>query len=392
MTYRLVLMHPMDPRGGKLGGIETHVRLVLSRHPADFSVLFVGVDEFGDCETGRVRQMVVDGRRIDFLPVAFIPGEAINLASKTLAGSTTFRFALGAMRHLLTIRRAIGAARASADLQMVHGEGSRDQKMDSLIKKLWFLHAFNEKLALSLARRILCVNPNIVKRMTREFPRQARKAEVMTVSVDTQRFSAQPFDTRDGVFRIVFAGRLDEFKDPPLMFRMLAKLHRRLGGRFAFDYVGTSDPHRYAEFEAIECFTVRHGYQTAAGVAAIVARAHAGVLTSYFEGMPCYLLETLSVGRPFAALRLPQYDPLIVAGVSGALVERSDPPVACEDALVEAFAQLRDDIFAGRIDPSAVHRKATPYSVEAQMARLFAHHRALQDDAPQAIAPQAAAG
>ncbi|MBL8589037.1 MAG: glycosyltransferase [Methylobacteriaceae bacterium] len=409
MTYRLVLMHPMDPRGGKLGGIETHVRLVLSRHPADFSVLFVGVDEFGDCELGRVRQIVVDGRRIDFLPVAFIPGEAINLASKTLAGSTTFRFALGAIRHLLAIRRAIGAGRASADLQrfefaliprliglpavqMVHGEGSREQKMDSLIKKLWFLHAFNEKLALTLARRILCVNPNIVKRMTREFPRQARKAEVMTVSVDTQRFAAQPFDTRDGVFRIVFAGRLDEFKDPPLMFRMLAKLHRRLGGRLAFDYVGTSDPHRYAEFAAIESFTARHGYQNADGVAAIVARAHAGVLTSYFEGMPCYLLETLSVGRPFAALRLPQYDPLIAPGVSGALVERSDPPEACENALVEAFAQLRDDIFAGRIDPSAVHRKAAPYSVEAQMARLFAHHRALQDDAPEATAPQAATG
>lgn len=398
MTYRLCLMHPMDPRGAKLGGIETHVRLVLARHPADFSVLFVGVDEIGDCEPGRVRELVVEGRKIDFLPVAHIPRERINLASRTLLGSTTFRFAAGALRHLFAIRRALGAGRASAELQrfefatfprllglpavqIVHGEGSRDDKMDSLIKKFWFVHAFNERLALRLARRIMCVNPNIVTRMRREFPHAVEKAEVLTVSVDTRRFAPQPFDLYDDVFRIVFAGRLDEFKDPPLMFRMLGKLRERLGGRLEFHYVGTSDPARYAEFAAIEAFTVRHGYQSADGVAAILKRCHAGVLTSYFEGMPCYLLETLATGRPFAALRLPQYDPLIVAGVSGALIERSDPPQVCEDALVEAFAQLRDDVFAQSLDPRRIAALAQPYSVDTQMARLFDRHRELQDGA-----------
>ncbi|MBE7220596.1 MAG: WecB/TagA/CpsF family glycosyltransferase, partial [Caulobacteraceae bacterium] len=52
--YRLCLMHPMDPRGAKLGGIETHVRQVLARHPQDFSMLFVGVDEIGDRPLGVV--------------------------------------------------------------------------------------------------------------------------------------------------------------------------------------------------------------------------------------------------------------------------------------------------------------------------------------------------
>lgn len=409
MTYRLCLMHPMDPRGAKLGGIETHVRLVLARHPADFSVLFVGVDEFGDCEPGRVRTIEVEGRKIDFLPVAHIPREAINLASRTLLGSTTFRFAAGALRHLSAIRRALGAGRGSIELQrfefalfarllrrpavqIVHGEGSREDKMDSLIKKFWFVHAFNERLALRLAHRVMCVNPNIVARMRREFPHVVPKAEVLTVSVDTRRFVPQPFDLSDGVFRIVFAGRLDEFKDPPLMFRMFAKLRERLGGKFEFHYVGTSDPARYAEFSAIEAFTVRHGYQDANGVAAILARCHAGVLTSYFEGMPCYLLESLATGRPFAALRLPQYEPLIVEGVSGALVERSDPPQACEDALVEAFAQLRDDVFAGRLDPRRIAALAQPYSVEQQMARLFERHRELQNGAAAAVDARLAMG
>jgi glycosyltransferase involved in cell wall biosynthesis len=261
---------------------------------------------------------------------------------------------------------------------MVHGEGSKDQDMDSLIKKFWFVHRFNEWLALRLAQRVLCVNPNIVARLRRVLPFAARKAEVMTVSVDTQRFAPQPFDCADGIFRIVFAGRLDEFKDPPLMFKMFARLQARLGGRFEFHYVGTTDPHRYDDFAAIENFTTRHGYKDAAGVAAIMARCHAGVLTSHFEGMPCYLLETLASGRPFCALRLPQYDPLIVPGVSGTLVERSEPADVCIAELTDAFVRLWEDIQHGRIDPKSVHERVLPYSVETQMNRLFAHHRALQ--------------
>ena len=160
---------------------------------------------------------------------------------------------------------------------------------------------------------------------------------------------------------------------------MAARLHERLAGKLEFHYLGTSEPERYAEFAAIERFTLRHGFQTADGVAALTAKAHAGTLTSYFEGMPCYLLETLSVGRPFAAIRLPQYDPLIVEGVSGHMVERSEPDAACEDALVEAFVRLRDAVFSGAVDPMKVHALVEPYSVETQMAKLFERHRALQD-------------
>jgi glycosyltransferase involved in cell wall biosynthesis len=263
---------------------------------------------------------------------------------------------------------------------MVHGEGSKDQKMDSLIKKLWFVHRANETIALTLADRVLCVNPNIITRLKSVLPSAARKAEVMTVSVDMKKFALRPFDVSDEVFRVVFAGRLDAFKDPPLMFRAFARLHERLGGKFEFHYVGTTDPSRYAEFAAIEAFTIRHGYQPAERVAEIAGACHAGVLTSFFEGMPCYLLETLSVGRPFCAIRLPQYDELIVEGVSGSLVERSEPDDVCLEALVERFVGIWSAIRAGRIVPALVRQRVEPYSIETQMARLFAHHRALQDD------------
>jgi glycosyltransferase involved in cell wall biosynthesis len=394
--YRLVLFHPMDPRGRKLGGIETHVRLLLGAHPEDFTVLFVGIDEIGDRALGAVTRIEFEGRSIEFLPVVRADQDRVNTAATTLGGSLTLRFAAGALRHLGTLRHAIGRARCSAEIeryefaslpkllrrrsvQWVHNEGSKDDKMDSLLKRYWFAHTAAERVALALADRIIAVNPNIAAHIARLSSPAAKKTEVMSVSVDTGRFRPAPFDLQDGIFRICFAGRLDEFKDPPLMFDVLARLHAKRGGKLEFHYVGATDPLRYSEFAKVEPFTIRHGVQTPDGVRAIMARCHAGILTSYFEGLPCYLLEMLASGRPVGAIDLPQYASLILPGISGALVPRSDRREKCAEALADAFDSLWHDIMSGRVDPVRLHTLAEPYSVETQFGRLFAIHRALQD-------------
>lgn len=411
MTHRLCLMYTMDPRGQKIGGIETHIRLILQHHPADFSVLFVGLDEFGDCRIGEVVPLTIAGRRIDFLPVAHVPGERINRAAGRLAQSHTLAYVAGALRHLGALRRAVGEGPASADLhrfefapvarllgipvcQMVHGEGAKGDRMDSLIKRYWFVHRANEELALRLADRVFAVNPNILRRYAAELPRIAAKAELLTVSVDGGLFAEAPFDTRDGVLRILFAGRLDEFKDPPLMFRTIAQLKQRLAGKVEFHYVGATDPARYPDFAAIADVTKRHGFQPASGVARIAATCHAGILTSFFEGMPCFLLETLAVGRPFGAIRLPQYDALLAPAVSGIMVERGDDEAKNAARLADGFVALWAGIRAGTIRPDAVRAKIAPYLVETQMTRLFERHRQLQDrrwPPPRAVQPPVSA-
>jgi glycosyltransferase involved in cell wall biosynthesis len=259
--------------------------------------------------------------------------------------------------------------------------------MDSLLKRYWFVHAASERVALALADRVVAVNPNIAARIARLYPGAAKKTEVMSVSVDTKRFRALPFELPDDIFRICFAGRLDEFKDPPLMFDALARLWTKLHGKLEFHYVGATDPARYPEFATAEAFTIRHGAQSPDGVRAVMTQSHAGILTSYFEGLPCYLLEMLASGRPVGAIELPQYEPLIVPGISGTLVPRTEPREACADALANAFAALWYDITNGRIDPVRLHTLIEPYSVETQFRRLFGIHRALQDGSPVSPTP-----
>jgi glycosyltransferase involved in cell wall biosynthesis len=397
---QLVLFHTMDPRGAKLGGIETHVRLVLKRHPVGTSVLFVGIDERGDLELGRPVDVDVDTRRIVFLPVAHVPAAAANKAASRVFQSTTLRYALGLIRYLRAIRRATRGVPVSAEIErfefalvpkilgiplvmLVHNEGSRQDAMDSLLKRYWFLHLANERLSLMTANKVFAVNPAIAARVARLSPRFAKKTEVMSVSVDTRCFVPTPF-VGDDAFHVCFAGRLDAFKDPPLMFRTLdrlaAKLAARPAGRFrrlVFDYVGASDPTTVPEFEAIAGLTVRHGIQTAPEVAAIMRRAHAGIVTSFFEGMPCYVLEMLASGRPLGTVRLPQLDPVIVAGVSGDMVERADTPALSAERLSDVFVDLVRGIEDNRFDPIAIAALARPFSVEAQMHRLFDCHMAL---------------
>ena len=68
-AHCLCLIHPIDPRGGKIGGIETHVRLLLQHAPGNWRVLMVGVDGYGDCKLGELMNLDIDGRRVEFLPV-----------------------------------------------------------------------------------------------------------------------------------------------------------------------------------------------------------------------------------------------------------------------------------------------------------------------------------
>lgn len=244
------------------------------------------------------------------MPVLHIPADTQTTAAKTVSNSVTFRFAKALARHLPKVRRMIRGEAAAAEVErfefaplarmlgyplvvMAHNEGDPEtDKMDLVLSRHWRINAAAEWLAFRLARRIFCVTPRIRDRLAERYPSQARKAEVLTVSVDTDLFHATPFDLSSGKLKLVYAGRLDEFKDPALMFRVARRLHEALNGQFEFHFCGSADPHRFPEFAAIEPYTVRHGALLPEGVAAVMRQVHMGILVSHWEGMPCFLLES----------------------------------------------------------------------------------------------------
>jgi glycosyltransferase involved in cell wall biosynthesis len=404
--YQICLIHPFDPRGEKVGGLETYIRDFITFHPDDTDLLFIGVDSRGDLKLGEIHRLTFRGRAFDFLPILRYSDRQAREAATSLRTSLTARFFLALWRHLGLIAGLTRSRRCSIDLrrvefswlpvllrlpfvQMMHGEGAPKLQMDSLLRKYAFVHNAGERFAVATSAKFLCVNPFITERLQRSYPRRKNKIDTLWTWVNTDIFQPQMLPAGTAPFRVVFAGRLDEFKDPPLMFRTVGRLRKRLQGKLEFHYIGTSDPHRFAEFAEIEDVTICHGFKDAAGMAATLASVHAGILTSEFEGMPRFVLETLAVGRPVVAVHLPQLEPVIRDGESGFLVPRSGSSEDTADALVQRFVDVRDAIHAGEMDVARIAGAITGFTPSKQLARVFRYHQEIQNARGMTVAASA---
>jgi glycosyltransferase involved in cell wall biosynthesis len=403
--YQICLIHPFDPRGQKVGGLETYIRDFITFHPDDTDLLFIGVDSAGDLNLGEIHKLTFRGRTFDFLPILHYSDQQAREAARSIRTSLTGQFFMALLRHFGIIAKLIRARRCSIDLrrvefswlpavlrlpfiQMLHGEGVPKLQMDSLLRRYSFVHNAGERFAMATSAKFLCVNPYITERLQKTYPRQKEKIDTLWTWVNTEIFKPQPLPRDTTTFRIVFAGRLDEFKDPPLMFRTIERLQQLMQGKVEFHYIGTSDPHRFAEFAAIEGITVRHGFKDAAGMASTLASAHAGILTSEFEGMPRCVLETLAVGRPVVAVHLPQLEAVIRDGESGYLVRRSDSKADMVERLAHRFINVRDAIAKGDMDSSRISANIRTFTPGTQLARVFRYHQEIQNTRGMIASPQ----
>ncbi|WP_052954581.1 glycosyltransferase family 4 protein [Microvirga vignae] len=391
--YHVCMIHPFDPRGAKVGGIETYVRDYITYHPEDMELLLVGVDGFGDLEIGKISEIEFRGRRIKFLPIAYYNDQQTNEYAAKLKDSLTFNFMLQLILHWRTIRCYTSSTRATVELrrvefapfaallgrpfiQMLHdGAESKSSSMSSLLKKYWFIKEFGDYLALNLCSKFYCVNENLTNRLKAMSPRCAGKLGTLTTWADKDTFRPTEFDLSSNKLNIVYAGRLDLFKNPGLMFRTIEEVSRLTDGMVNFHYIGDGNMEAFQEFDAIRGVTVRHGRRKASEIAGILSSVHIGILTSEFEGMPRFVMETLSAGRPVCAFHLPQLEQVVLEGKSGVLVPRS--PTEVQD-LAAKIVDTWKSIQSGQIRPSLVADTVAPYSPERLLSRIFGDHRRLQ--------------
>lgn len=405
MRFNFISIHTMDPRGSKVGGIETHIRHVLRHHPSDMRMVMIGVDEKGDLPLGRFSMIEVEGRSIAFMPLIHVPAQAQVNAAASISSSVTLRFAARLLMALPRLRAFLGKDPGVVEVERVelalparligrplvvllHNEGQRGDKMDSILARHWWVHEAAEWMAVRLASRLFCVTQKLRDRVAHRHQAYGERIGVRTVSVDCDLFKPHPFDISDGKLKLVYAGRLDAFKDPPLMFDVAARLHARLNGAFEFHYCGASDPSAFSEFKAISRYTIRHGALNPRQVAQVMASTHVGILTSFYEGMPCFLLELLASGRPFAGVRLPQFEQVVKVGTSGAMVARQANRVDTANAVAAAVETVWRDIQSGVYQPDHIARQIAAFAVTRQLADMFDLIRQLAFQGhPNALAP-----
>lgn len=384
----VALVHPFDPRGAKVGGVETFVRDYITFFPKDMHLLMIGVDGFGDLPLGEISEIEVRGRTLSFLPLVHLPDTQTNQYAGKLAESLTLRFVGAALKNFGKLNKLLNGGNYSLDLrrtelapiammfrrpsvQMLHDGMFKGAPMNSLLRKFWWVKGLSERFSLRHASAFYCVNQDLTDRLKQEHPSQAHKLGTLPTWANPTIFAPSPFPVASDTINIGFTGRMDNFKRPDLMFQLVAKAHA-IDNRVRFHYVGDGDVEQFAEFDAIRHVTVLHGRTSSEGLAKVLQTLHVGLLTSDFEGMPRSVMELLASGRPVVALHLPQLELVIHDGQSGYLIPRGEDQL---DVMAGRVIDTYRAIEAGSITPDKVAAAVADFGAERLLGRLYNDHR-----------------
>ncbi|WP_158441920.1 glycosyltransferase [Novosphingobium sp. B-7] len=389
--YKVALVNSADPRGAKIGGIETYIRDYIFYHPEDMDLLFIGADEIGDMPIGKVADAEFRGRRFKFLALYRLD-DAVNKYTGTVTQSETFRFARQLIDKWRTLRRVLRAGDYSVEvrrpeyapiffsmgvpvIQMIHVWGGKDKQQSGVLARYGWLRHASELVSAAIVKKFYSVNSDMTTMFKRRYPMFRGKFDTLTTWANTSIFQPTPFVFDGDRIDVIYAGRMDLFKRPDLMFSVIAEL-QRLTGRVRFHYVGDGDTEQFPEFSAIRDITVRHGVMKSPEIAALMQQCQMGLLTSDFEGMPRFVMELLTSGRPAVCLHLPQLESVLVDGVTGFIVPRGEDQVA-EQArrMLETWTLAHE----GQLDPIAIRKAVEPFSPQSLLGKIWNDHRRLHE-------------
>lgn len=387
--YNVALFNSADPRGKKVGGIETYIRDYIYYHPEDMDLLFVGADEIGDLPVGQISETEFRGRKFNFLPLYRLDS-AVNKYTGTVSQSETFKFARILMNNWGLLRRVLRGGNYSVEvrrpeyapiiwamgvpvIQMIHVWGGKDKQQSGVLAKYGWIRHSSEFVSAAIVKKFYSVNSDLTEMFRQRYPIFKKKFDTLTTWANTSIFRPSPFQFDGDQIDVIYAGRMDKFKRPDIMFSVVAEL-QKLTGRVRFHYVGDGDTEQFPEFGAIRDITIRHGIMASPQIAEVMARCQMGILTSDFEGMPRFVMELLTSGRPAVCLHLPQLEDVIRDGETGFLIPRGPDQVQDQARRMLETYELAQ---AGKLDPATLRQAVEPFSPQSLLGKIWSDHRRL---------------
>ncbi|MCX8011584.1 MAG: hypothetical protein N3A64_00300, partial [Desulfobacterota bacterium] len=107
MTFtkvKCLIIHPMDPLGNKIGGIETLIKNFIKYTPKDFDIEFVGISSDKRRQIGKWHHAELCGKEFNFLPILYIENENIR---PTIPLSIKFTFFLFRQKNQISLEKRI---------------------------------------------------------------------------------------------------------------------------------------------------------------------------------------------------------------------------------------------------------------------------------------------
>gem|GEM_PF-1647770 len=143
-------------------------------------------------------------------------------------------------------------------------------------------------------------------------------------------FRPAPLPETDGPIKIFYAGRIHPQKNPELLFKVAQAVRTKYGDDAEFHYYGAD-----GNLIPPETGVIDHGLQSPEDLANGMRSCHFGILTSFYEGSPFIVIETLACGRGY-----------VIAPILGVMRTYPEQPgvVFPEDYEVESFMKKIEDL------------------------------------------------
>jgi glycosyltransferase involved in cell wall biosynthesis len=165
---------------------------------------------------------------------------------------------------------------------------------------------------------------------------------VIPNGVNTRRFQPAGEPRRDGVFRVLAIGRLQDQKNHAFALKVLANVRQRIDERLEYHVVGDGPlRHRLEDLAAQLDLTqniVWHGWVSRESLAEIYSSCDCLLHPTLYEGMPNAVLEAMAAGLPVVASSVPGNRDLVTEGETGYTCNLAD-----ETGFSEALIRLAAD-------------------------------------------------
>lgn len=226
----------------------------------------------------------------------------------------------------------------------VHGSAEHfSLPNESKLRLLRAAIPFVEEAAIRRARHIFVCSERGRRYYAQQHPRYARRFEVLPNAVDGNRFrligtgeARRALGIDQAVFLVLFAGRIEEVKDPLLWANAFHQVCARLpDARGAILGSGAQAPEM---LRMLECYGISNRLLCSKGVpeaelALWYNAADVLLLTSHFEGSPRVVVEALACGTPVVSTDVGDAPEMRASGAPLTICDSRDPMALAEAAV-----------------------------------------------------------
>lgn len=344
MPIHCVTVHPFDPWGSKIGGIENFIRAMFRCSPPDVIHSLIGVSE--DTVANPLYQWKnadYEGTTIRFFPVMqdASPNQRPLIPLFLHFSWLLRKIKLPDEAYIAVFHRIEPTVFTKLNnlksVMFIHGNPQEITGPHSEVKWKYVpkLYRMAENKSVSKIDHIHVVGQSGLNYMQLHYPGQFHKFRFQSTGYDERVFQCQnkmdaayqKFNLNPSVKYILLAGRLEAQKNPLLALESFFQLRKTQKAHFIIAGEGS------LKDSMLECCRhSTHGKDThflgrvdSRALAELMNICQVFLMTSHFEGMPIAALEALACGLPVISTDVGELRFLLKDGVNGKIVSQQNP-------------------------------------------------------------------